>query len=512
MRLILQLLCLLVSIASLSQAKPDTFWHLQHHKNDYPGISWNEGLELVKTKTPKQVVVAVIDAGTDIKHPDLKEMLWTNTNEIADNGIDDDNNGYIDDVNGWNFIGDVTFDNTELVRQYVILNEKYELKSVEESEEYTHYLELKDEFLKKQEEAKKLYNILSITKGGIDDLEKEYGDDITKEELKEHKPTSKYEQIAKILILQTARVYGEYDYKSIRDELIDGFEHYDYELNYGYNPRFEPRDKVGDDYTNGTESGYGNNKLYYGDRFSSHGTHVSGIIAASSTNKFGAKGICQNCEIMTLRTVPQGDERDKDVANSIRYAVNNGAKVINMSFGKSYTYRKDLVYNAIEYAKSKEVLLIHSAGNDASNNDLKPTYPNDMNGKYNDIWIEVGASSWQSKPKMLAEFTNYGATDVDVFSPGVAIYSTMPENTYEPEDGTSMAGPVVAGIAGVIRGYYPQLTASQVKTIIVESAISIKGRQRIPGKKRKKGARKLSATGSVVNLYTALEMAEKIAK
>lgn len=501
------------AITANAQSPSDKLWHLQpYSKTGNSGIGLEEAKELVKGKTPETVIVAIADAGVDIEHPDLKTMLWTNKDEIPDNGIDDDNNGYIDDVYGWNFCGETTFDNMELTREYARLNAKYELQTETAAAnvaEYNRYLELKEKYLKEHEEAKQTFGILELIMGGMEALEENHGEEMTIEEVQNHTPRNKKEQIAKNILLANAkRSKDPFDFKALKDEMQEGYDHYDFMYNYAYNANFDPREKkVGDDYANATETGYGNNKVYYGERFSNHGTHVAGIVAADASNDFGAEGICQSCEIMSIRNVPEGDERDKDVANAIRYAADNGAKIVNMSFGKGYAYRPEVVQDAIRYAESKGVLLIHAAGNSGQNNDESDNFPNDNNDAYNN-WIEVGASNWEEKPAALAVFSNYGKQEVDLFAPGVAIYSTTPEGQYEAFDGTSMASPVVAGVAAFVWSYYPTLTAAQLKEILVNSAIPIKGRNRIPGSRRKKGVKKLSKTGGEVNLPAALILAE----
>jgi subtilisin family serine protease len=276
---------------------------------------------------------------------------------------------------------------------------------------------------------------------------------------------------------------------------------------YHYNKNLnERKQNVGDDYTDVKESNYGDNDVNY---FSSgHGTHVSGIIAANNTNDFGAKGICSDCKIMSIRTVPDGDERDKDVANSIRYAVDNGAQIINMSFGKSMSPNTEAVRDAIKYAQDHNVLLVHASGNSAENNDNGGNFPNDA-GSTGDNWLEVGASSFNSSPMKLANFSNYGKVQVDVFAPGDQIYSTYTDNGYEAASGTSMASPVAAGVAAFVLSYYPDLTAADLKEIIMNSVVTLEEAQRIPGSKDLDLASELSVSGGVINLYKALQLAEK---
>lgn len=508
-------LLLCSSIFANAQAPKDTFWHLnEYNKRKYAGIDLEKGLALVKDKTPDTLIVAVIDAGVDINHPDFEGRLWTNSGEIADNGIDDDGNGYVDDVYGWNFCGDVTFDNMELTREYTRLHYKYDKKTLNDivdKEDYNRYQMLKEEYLSKNLDAKLNFQFFQDLMSGFEFLEDEYGKNITREQMENHMSKNKYEQRARLIILQQSKRNKNFKYSYLRKELTDAFEQYEYMYKYGFNAKFDPREElVGDNYTDATEKAYGNNNVYYGERFSDHGTHVAGIIAANSENDFGAKGICQNCKIMSIRAVPQGDERDKDVANSIRYAVDNGAKVINMSFGKSYTSNQETVKEAIAYAQSKGVLLVHAAGNDAKNNDISDNFPNDFKGEYSNVWLEIGASSWMKKPKMIADFTNYGKEEVDVFAPGVDIFSTIPEDKYDAYDGTSMASPVAAGVAALVWSYYPNLSAQQIKEILTASALPIKGKQRKPGMRKKTKTEKISQTGAVINVAEAFKMAELI--
>lgn len=494
---LLTILLILPTLWLVGQNPSDSLWHLApFNKGKNSGIDLEKALEFVKDKKANEVIVAIADAGVDIYHPDLKNMLWVNTDEIADNGQDDDNNGFIDDVYGWNFLGDITYDHLELTRKYMTLNDKYELKPGDETNpEYAEYLKLKEVYLKDFNEANGLFNAFTMFKSGMNELETALGSDMTKDELKAYQPVNKAQKTSKMVILLSS-MKGEFNFKQVQSELMDGYDHYDYLANYGLNPKFNP-----------AQNPAGNNDVYYGEKFSSHGTHVAGIVAADGSNSFGAKGICQSCKIMSIRNVPDGDERDDLVANGIRYAVDNGAKIVNMSFGKGYAANTAIVYDAIRYAQSKGVLLIHAAGNDGKNNDETDNFPNDNNDEFNN-WIEVGASSWESKPNALANFSNYGQTQIDLFAPGVDVYSTTPENQYEAFDGTSMASPVVSGVAAFVWSYYPSLTASEVKQILMESAIPIKGRNRRPGKRKKTRASKISKSGAEVNLYEALKLAE----
>ncbi|PCJ64054.1 MAG: peptidase S8 [Bacteroidetes bacterium] len=506
---------LTLSVSIYAQNPIDTFWHLKPFSNKgNSGIGFAEAENMMKGKVPQKVIVAIADAGVDINHPDLKDMLWTNINEKAGNNIDDDGNGYIDDIYGWNFIGETIYDNLEITRQYVILNKKYELKpetTIADKDEFARYLKIKEIYLAKNLESKLFFDFFLEAKTGLESLENSYGTDITKEEILNHKSQNRSEEIARDILAGVTKTGKAFNYLPFRKELIAAYEQYDRAYNYNYNADFDPRAKmVGDNYEDTNERYYGNNSVFYGEH-SSHGTHVAGIVAANSTNNIGAKGICQSCRIMSIRNVPEGDERDKDVANSIRYAVDNGAKIVNMSFGKSYAHNATVVYEAIKYAESKNVLLVHAAGNDGKDNDLSDNFPNDNHDAFNN-WLEVGASSWKKGTHKLADFSNYGASQVDVFAPGVAIYSTTPDGGYEAFDGTSMASPVAAGVAAYVWSYYPSLSAAQLKQVLMKSALPIKGRVKKPGSKRKTRACKLSKTGGEINLPAALKMAESITK
>lgn len=501
------------SIWAVAQKPANTFWHLEkYHPRKSSAIDFDKAAELSKTLMQQSVIVAVIDAGMDINHEDLKDQLWINQGEIPDNGIDDDKNGYVDDIYGWNFIGgkdgNVTHDNLEITRLFVLGN------TPENREQFPNvdFDDLKQKFFAKSKEVEMYYNSYAPLGEGIMSLEEKHGNNITIEELENHKSTGRNEEMARTILLSTLKKgKGKISYKDLAQEMKDAIDYFESQHKYHYNPRFDGRELVGDDYTNPNERYYGNNELYAG-KHSDHGTHVAGIIAANVANNIGAKGICETANIMTLRCVPDGDERDKDVANSIRYAADNGARIVNMSFGKAYSSHPEVVVEAIKYAISKDVLLVHAAGNESLDLDVSNNYPNNKKGEFSSHWLEVGAASWEKKPKMLATFSNYGKNNIDVFAPGVAIYSAMPENEYEALDGTSMAAPVVSGVAAYLLSYYPTLTGSQLKEIIVNSAQDIKGCQKIPGKRKKTKAGKISKTGKTVNLYHAMILADTYVK
>ncbi len=513
----------------LQENIPQNWFLLDPQQDLVQGISVEHVYEtLLKGKPSRTVVVAVIDSGIDIFHEDLKDVLWVNTKEIPGNGIDDDKNGYIDDIHGWNFIGgkngNVNEDTYELTREYVRLKAIYgsmdEKKVPKKSQaEFAYWKDIAKKFEQRSKEAQQQYNMYSTVYKNIT-----FGNDTLKsilnvdkitaamlDTLKANTPVVAFSKNAVSIIFQN---FGEdVDVDDVLNEFKDAVDYYAVQALYGYNTEFDSRTIVGDDYNNMNERHYGNNDVKGPD--SEHGTHVAGIIGANRTNDLGIKGISDNVRIMSVRAVPNGDERDKDVANAIYYAVDNGAHIINMSFGKSYSPQKEVVDKAVRYAESKGVLLVHAAGNDGDDIDVKSNFPTRIfkDGKEAKNWLEIGASSWGADENFVASFSNFGRKSVDLFSPGVEIYSTVPENGYKNQQGTSMASPVVAGVAALLMSYFPDLTATQVRDIINQSSRKFDGLQVVkPDSKEVVDFNKLSRSGGLVNAYEAVKLAMTISK
>jgi subtilisin family serine protease len=441
---------------------------------------------------------------------DLAANLWRNEDEVAGNGRDDDGNGYVDDVHGWSFIGgptgDVHHDTFEVTRLYAqcVTAAARDTLPAAVRDECPKILADYDRRRTEAENTLRQIGLIGEALGrAVAVLEREAGtDSLTVAQVRAMMPRSGDARQARQLYLQLA------DDGLTPEELEEARVAYEGQLRYGYNTSFDPRNLVADA---GKPRAYGNANVMGPD--ADHGTHVAGIIGAVR-NAVGVDGVAPQVRLMILRAVPDGDERDKDVANAIRYAVDNGARVINMSFGKAYSPQKALVDAAVRYADSAGVLLVHAAGNDAANVDSVPNFPNARYaaGGAAANWIEVGASSWRGLDSLAAPFTNYGRTTVDLFAPGVDVRSTVPDGGYEPESGTSMAAPVVTGVAALLMSYYPTLTAADVKRILVESATR-RPQQTVvkPGSSpmRAETVRfgELSATGGVVNVYEALRMA-----
>jgi len=552
---------------------PPNWFNLDLVSNGYFGISTEKAYtELLKDKRPKQkIIVAVIDGGTDINHEDLKDVLWTNAKEIPCNGIDDDGNGYIDDIHGWNFLGskkgNLAYDNLELVRIKRKFEPKYRstimttVLDSTEKKEYALYKRVQADFGKKYDDASSTFPIYIAIKKVMDSVAMINKKEVPSlEDIEKYKADDETEEYVKKIIRKGAKEEGNIEkfYTSIKK----GYEELEVMLKYNLNVNYDQRaELVGDDYSNSEQRIYGNADVI-GPK-ADHGTHVSGIIGANRSNEIGILGVANNVSIMTIRVVPEGDERDKDVANGIRYAVDNGARVINMSFGKSYKWDKKAVDEAVKYAEFKGVLLVHAAGNDNKNNDIEENYPTKyydspeaiayasahekpdiskfippksdemINGqmgrrpdpfakpkqldstKFNlphaNNWIEVGASSYKDDDDLKASFSNYGKNNVDVFAPGFMINSTIPGSKYEEYDGTSMAAPVVSGLAALVLSYYPELNPTQLRDIIIKSVTKVDHKIKYKNE-RDENVRvpfsEICVSGGIVNAYNALKLAD----
>ncbi|MEI9809200.1 MAG: S8 family peptidase [Bacteroidota bacterium] len=516
-------------------------WHLLNPKDSgYYGISLAQAYDFVKTKNLKStpVIVAVIDSGVDTLHEDLKSVLWKNPKEIPGNGIDDDKNGYIDDVYGWNFLGgrdgrNVEKDSYESSRVYHSLKGKYEGKVIDmdklspaEKREYVMWLRSKSEV--GTIDPSSLLN-LRIVRGVLKDAR--IADSLLKGKMKENytgKDVDAYTPAAtdaegKRARRNILRLYSGFDLDleqpvaEVLDEVSEYVVTEDSKTKAAESKPAPYRDDiVKDNYNDFNDKFYGNGDVMVSKASALHGTHVSGIIGAARGNGLGMDGVADNVKIMMVRAVPDGDEHDKDIALAIRYAVDNGAKVVNMSFGKGYSPEKKWVDDAVKYAESKGVLLVHAAGNSNENIDTAWNFPAAIyeDEKKATNWITVGASGPKADIKsggLTASFSNYGKKEVDVFAPGVKIYSTVPGgNTYQNLQGTSMASPVVAGLAAFIMEYYPALSAKQVKMVIEKSSQNPGVKVKEPGTSEEVDLSDISKSGGIINAYEAIKLASTL--
>ena len=477
--------------------------HLDLVNDTVPGMSVDKAYkEIIKGKKGKKVIVGIVDSGVDINHEDLKAVIWTNPKEIAGNGIDDDKNGYIDDIHGWNFLGNAVHEQLEMTR---IVKKGPSTPDYEKAKE-----KLADELKGIQGQKQQLDFILNAEKTIKNHLKK---DTFTLEEIKAIKSDDSGVKQAKAMFTQILSNTTKEKF----DAEIEEFKDYVYgQLNYNLNVEYDGRSIVGDNPNDLNDTKYGNNNVVGPEpKEAKHGTHVAGIVAQVRGNNKGGDGVTNNAEILVVRAVPDGDEYDKDIALGIRYAVDNGAKVINGSFGKYFSQNKEWVIDAIKYAESKDVLVVIAAGNESYDLDVTNKYPNDTydgSPEFANNVLIIGALSPSYGTKMVADFSNYGKNNVDIYAPGDEIYATTPLNTYEYLQGTSMASPNVAGVATLIRSYYPSLTAVQVKQVIMESGMPLKNTVILGEDKHKANFAEASKSGKIVNGYNALLLAKKMAK
>ncbi len=488
-----------------------------------PGMETDKAYSMLVPRKPKSVVVAVIDSGIDIEHKDLQGKIWVNPNEIPKNGIDDDKNGYVDDVHGWNFLGNSKGENlneaclekTRILKQ---LSKRFDgIDSVtlsrEDLEDYALYKKVKEEVSTELENYNSYLSQMDMVEMLMTQVPTMISNaigksDYTMKDLQKWKP--KDPQMMQIKQFAMAMLSGELTNEVIEEQKKS----LDQMIKYNLNVDYDDRSLIGDNPTDFSDKGYGNSDVEGPDAL--HGTHVGGIIAAVRGNGIGGDGVADNVQLMSIRAVPNGDEHDKDIALAIRYAVDNGAQVINMSFGKSYsTYQKE-VFEAFQYADSKGVLLVHAAGNDNSDIDAAPNFPS---AKYSfqtkplDHLLTIGASTRVSKKKLAASFSNFGQQYVDVFAPGFEIYNTVPQSEFRTLQGTSMAAPMVSGVAAMLKGYFPTLSMKEIKKVMLVSAKSYKGTKQLkPGSEELVDFGALSASGSVINVKNAVKLCMELEK
>ena len=501
-------------------------WHLKDIELDsLPGVSLHRAYDsLLIGKKGKEIIVAVLDTKLDIYHEDLKDQLWRNKGEIPNNNIDDDKNGYIDDINGWNFLGNIKKEDL-LYQKYSCLRVVEKYKTYFQTKEINS-LNKKDSllFIKYQKAKKELSHSISETNKDID-----YGNMLlnslaeVKTKLSPYFPKGKY-SLKELDSLKKQHLKD----KQLQDYILkaSNFVKYDYSQkeieNYKknviakrekmLNTTFNEREIQGDDSNNIKDAYYGNNILH-GDVPFKHSIGVTGLLAATRNN-IGIDGFSNSIKIMPIVMVASGDEHDKDVALAIKYAVDNGAEIINMSWGKKNSIHSDWVIEAMKYAQEKDVLLVTGSGNSGEDNDIEKSYPDDniKGEEFLTNFISVGATTHHLDKKLKASFSNYGKENVDIFAPGSDIYTTSTNDTYKSGRGTSYASPIVTGIAALIKSYYPKLKASQVKKIILESGVKYDIKVNYKDEEKTIPFTRFSKSGKIVNAYNALIMAEKIAE
>lgn len=512
-------------VVKMTDEELKSWYHKDITEDTIPGVSAEKlykKLQENQVLSSKKIIVAVLDSGIDIDHEDLNNIIWQNSEEIENNGIDDDNNGYIDDIHGWNFLGNSNGKNVEFARKEflrILVERDVELNttmdSISKKNLDTIVIDALNEYKSAIQRLSKTKDYISKHKIKYFKLKKYFYNKLPNDSLtipnlskidtiNDKQDASKVKNLFKILKRgRTESWIQRYeDYISLME-------------NYKLNPDYQDRRLIGDNLLDINDRVYGNNDITPQNGLENHGTMVAGLIAANRTNDIGIKGLADNVLIMPLRVIPNGDEYDKDVALAIRYAVDNGAKVINMSFGKRFSPNKGWVYEAIKYAAKNEVLIVRASGNVSTNIDEVKFYPNDNidNKEISDNFISVGASNYKITKKLPAYFSNYGKMNVDIFAPGYKIYTTSQGDKYEMAKGTSLATPIVSGVAAILFSRFKDLSASQVKNIILESGNSYDLLIRPPGRDDDRiQFSELSKSGKTVNAFNAFLMAEEMTK
>ena len=500
-----------LKVSELTEEEKKNWGHADLVQDTIPGMSVDKAYrEIIGNKKGKPVVVAVLDSGIDLNHEDLDGVLWTNKDEKPGNGVDDDGNGYVDDIHGYNFLGSSYNEQLEYARvlRLGIGSAEYQAKAK---------ALLDSEYGEAFQNKQRYEQILQVVKNADAAVKKHLGkDNYTKEEVNAIK-TEDQTLAQQVSVLQQMYAYAD-SIPEVMEELNEGITYFTEQVNYNLNVDFDGRTEVGDNPYELNDIGYGDGNPMNRVPDEAHGTHVAGIIAAERNNGLGMNGVANNVRIMSIRAVPNGDEYDKDIALGIRYAVDNGAQIINCSFGKSFSPNAEWVYDAIKYAAAKDVLIVHAAGNDGNDLDApeNQNFPNDQVGtgqEMADNVITVGSLDNEYGSEMVSGFSIFVKSNVDVFAPGGSIYSTVPGNKYEFQGGTSMAAPGVSGVAALIRSHYPRLTAAEVKQVLITSGLSPAATVILSRDTSKtKPFKEISKSGKMVNAYNALIIADRLAQ
>ncbi|MEM6719882.1 MAG: S8 family serine peptidase [Bacteroidota bacterium] len=488
-------------------------------KDTLAGISLEKAYkELVLGKNDDTITVATIGTPIDINHEHLKNSIWINTAEIPNNNIDDDNNGYIDDIHGWNFLGNAKGTNdiymqlevTRLLKKYEAqqltnTNEpKYILaKNIYDSiykvskKEYDHYSSIHEAYtyIKSEFAKKSLFGNYSIKK--LDSIQKTYANDWY------------FQNIVKSLINFERYVGGK--------NIVSRNELYTKHIHVLLNKEYNDRELQGDNPNDLEDAFYGNNIVNHNVDKLKQGTSVAGLLVRSPNSP--VEGISSYIKLMPICVSGYGSAHDKDIALAIKYAVDNGAKVIHLDATKLLSLKKEWVFEAFRYAEKHNVLIVAPAGNASANLTTTNYYfPNDNidNGKkVANNFLLVGASTYEPNEKLVASFSNYGSIDVDIFAPATEIYTTTTCNTYDFQDSTAMASSLTAGVAALLFLKYPNLSAAEIKQIIMDSGVSYDIMVNKPSASKEKELvpfSSLSKSGKIVNAYNALMMAKEVSE
>ncbi len=521
---------LLAAIPWAALAQSDNWQNKDLLENGVPGTSTEKAYKQLIAGKRYQVIVAVIDSGIDTSHHDLKGHLWANPGEIPGNHLDDDHNGYTDDVHGWNFAGlPVSRDSLVFLAQhkkqffdslsYTTVPPELRLPYQQFRKIWKDYEDIREKLARSLDDVKSAQRIM-------DTLQEHIGsNNPTIAQLRQWRQKDSSDKWIIDAILAQLPAYP--DFASFKTEAIDKARQ---SLAFCVGHLTTGSDSAG------IVAGYleqnanicydrvftfsATDDFYHSQPLTFHGTHIAGIIAANRENGDSVDGIADSVLIMPIKIYSALYPKmvDANLASAIRYAVDNGARVINLSLGLYGSPGKKDVDAAVKYAMQHNVLIVHAAGNDGKNLDQLGTQSFFPNKHYADgsgeaeAWLDVGASGWADDSTLAAPFSNYGRAAVDVFAPGVRIYSTIPGSKYEHFNGTSMATPVVAGLAALIMELFPHLTAAQVAAIIRQSVYKVSHPVIQPGSNAARITRPfadLCSSGGIVNTYNALLLAAK---
>lgn len=518
------------------------------------GAEVNKAYEFLKgKKVKKRPVVALIGTGLDVEHEDLKQAIWVNPGEQAD-GKDRDKNGFIDDINGWNFLGGKNGQVMERLiqegdREFLRLKDKYadyitsngeffkiidgkrvKVSAPENLSEYSYY---KNVVMPESQLARiyggwnMAYVIAEYGQKFKEDLRAKFpGQRITLQEFQTcydpNAPQDTLSDVTFTLIATAFQLYKTDDLDFVYKTFVEtgvarGKESYEEALKaYGYDGR---KDIVGDDYLNINDNKYGNNVLLTSD--AGLGTMQGGIIGGKRGNGLGNDGIMDEAEIMALRVTASGGEPYiKDMVLAIRYAADHGVDIIVLP-QQNTLYpdgQKEWMIEALRYAESKGILVIVPAWELSQDLAKQTFYPNRrMTGdKELTNLMVISSSDKEGNPSLNA---NYGAKELDLFAPGINIYSAYTGDTYQIGSGVGLASASVAGVAALIKAYYPHLTGSQIRDILLESVTSRKGVEvekgiEVDGKQTQDLFLfdDLCLSGGILNAYQAIMAADKLGK